>query len=224
MKKIFSVLLVNCVILSCLLLCSCKLELKKSEHITFVDTENSILDYVELDDGDSWRDVTAESEDPTIVSISGERIRAKKPGTTKIYFTYKKKKGVLTYKVYPILDYLTWRIENGASNCKIDYNACNWVLKNIDVFKNPQSVEVVKSFRHENSSGEIDYFMMEIRAQNGFGGYGTDFYQVTQSGIYKGFNPALYPTLDIPLYYDGYQLSYDMSYVNIALKERFNKF
>lgn len=151
------------------------------------------------------------------------RIRSKAVGETEIKLTYKGKIAVIVYKVYSILDYLSYEADNdgniGSSQNK--YLGCLYLMNNIEAFKDPSSVEVTKVVKYTNDSGKVDYFMMKIRAKNSFGAYNVDWFKITLASIDKGYSPYLVKRLG--LMYDGFSpagsISSDTQLYTQAVKE-----
>ena len=99
------------------------------------------------------------------------------------------KKGTVSVKVVPYINYLNARAtKDGASGFdKLEYYAASWLIANLSAFKNPSSVSVEEVLYIEgavSSSGfNASYLIMEIRAQNGFGGYNVEYYKVSSGSI-----------------------------------------
>ena len=99
------------------------------------------------------------------------------------------KKGSINVKVVPYLNYLNAQAtKDGASGfTKMDYYASSWLINNLSAFKNPSSVSVEDVLYVEgtvSSSGfNASYLIMEVRAQNGFGGYSVEYYKVSSGSI-----------------------------------------
>ncbi len=99
------------------------------------------------------------------------------------------KKGSLSVKVVPYKDYLYALANKSDADgfTQMDYYAASWLINNLGAFKNPSSVSVEKVFYVDGtvtSTGfAANYLIMEIRAQNGFGGYGIDYYKVSAGSI-----------------------------------------
>jgi hypothetical protein len=99
------------------------------------------------------------------------------------------KKGSVNVKVVPYLEYLSSLAnKEGASGFdKLDYYAASWMITNLSAFKNPSSVSIEDVYYVEgavDSNGfNASYLIMEVRAQNGFGGYNVEYYKVTSGNI-----------------------------------------
>jgi hypothetical protein len=76
----------------------------------------------------------------------------------------------------------------------------SWTKNNLDAFKNPASVEFTDGdvFYHETASGDIDYFLVEYRADNSFGGKTVSYMKLTQFSL---TSTDWQPTLVSPNYY-----------------------
>lgn len=61
----------------------------------------------------------------------------------------------------------------------------NWLTKNLESFKNPYSVELTGNayYCEDEESGDIKFFLVEIRAQNSFGGNTVGYCKVTSNAI-----------------------------------------
>lgn len=66
-----------------------------------------------------------------------------------------------------------------------DWILYSWITKSINSFKNPSSVELgEKAFYCKgDSEGEYKFFLVEIRADNSFGGKSVGYCKVTPSSI-----------------------------------------
>ena len=164
--------------------------------------------------------IIANSEDETMAKYSNNKISfGNQCGETTVEFIVGNKKGTVSVKVVSFLDYLKSRAndKDATGYDKSDYYAAQWLVDNLENFKNPSSVSVneVWTVRGDVTTEAFNasYFIMEIRAQNGFGGYGVDYYKVTSYGIER-------ISLDYNGSYNGSKLyKYGAGLVNQAVKE-----
>ena len=168
------------------------LVLKKSEFFTYTNAYSqglvvgAFIDY-ELSDV-----ITVVSGNEEVVKIKENRMYMIKPGVAEVQITCNDQTGLVTITVYSILNYYKHEMEANPESLdrKADYYACVCLLNNMQSFKDPYSVEVLKAWYHIADNSTIDYYMMEIRARNGFGGYSVDYVMVNASAIYKWFSPV----------------------------------
>lgn len=66
-----------------------------------------------------------------------------------------------------------------------DWILYNWITKSINSFKNPSSVELGEKYFYckGTTEGEYKFFLVEIRADNSFGGKSVGYCMVTPSSI-----------------------------------------
>ena len=65
-----------------------------------------------------------------------------------------------------------------------DWLIYSWTKNNLDAFKNPVSVEFTgNAYYYENSSGEIEFFLVEYRADNSFGGKTVSYMKLTEFSL-----------------------------------------
>ena len=70
----------------------------------------------------------------------------------------------------------------------------SWLTKNINSFKNPASVELTGQacYAKDEVSGEYKYFLIEIRADNSFGGKSLGYVKVTATSLAEtNWEPSL---------------------------------
>lgn len=84
----------------------------------------------------------------------------------------------------PCEDYLWNDFTNCGTIFKQDWLIYSWTKNNLGKFKNPASVEFTgNAYYHKNSSGEIDYFLVEYRADNSFGGKTVSYMKLTEFSL-----------------------------------------
>ncbi len=61
----------------------------------------------------------------------------------------------------------------------------SWLTRNLNDFKDPATVELTGNayYCKDESSGDFKFFLMEIRANNSFGGKSVGYVKVTSTGI-----------------------------------------
>ena len=84
----------------------------------------------------------------------------------------------------PCEDYLWNDFTNQGTIFKTDWLLYSWTKNNLDAFKNPVSVEFTgNAYYYENSSGEIEFFLVEYRADNSFGGKTVSYMKLTEFSL-----------------------------------------
>ncbi len=238
MKKLIIFILCIIISLSSLSLYGCgkKLAMKEDEFISYVGNGLGPCWSIESTEFKNEEDkkeaiysglIEVDIQNTDIATLYYDRgepcIRSKAVGETEIKLTYKGKTAVIVYKVYSILDYLSYEADNDGNIgfSQNQYLGCLYLMNNIEAFKDPSSVEVTKVVKHTNDSGKVDYFMMEIRAKNSFGAYNVDWFKITLASIDKGYSPYLVE--GIGLMYDGFSpagsVSGDAQLYTQAVKE-----
>lgn len=193
MKKILSAIIALALLCS-FASCSAPLELKVPELTTYRGDTTSLAFILGVDQSELQGNtkISAVSKDESIIKVNDQTLVAGNTlGETTVEITMNNRKGTLKVKVVPYMDYL-YEEANKADASGFDqarYYASQWLVSNLDAFKNPTSVSVNK-IRYpvdaiSATSCDCDYFIMEIRAQNGFGGYGVEYYKVAPYRIEK---------------------------------------
>lgn len=168
------------------------LEMKKTEIITPRNNSWDIAGIIDFRASglSETNDITVKSGDESLAKYENRKIVfGNDYGTTTLEIIVGNKKGTLNIKVVPYIEYLqaTANEADASGFTMIDYYAASWLINNLSLFKNPASVSVEDILYTEGSvtsSGfNAKFLIMEIRAQNGFGGYGVDYYKVTSYGI-----------------------------------------
>lgn len=157
------------------------------------------------------------SSDEAIVKFENNKlVFGNKIGEATLEIIANNKKGILTVNVVPYMEYL--KSECGTDYvCTYEYYAARWLLNNLNSFKNPNSVEVMKVAYPDSNYNpfDCDFFLLKIRAQNGFGGYGVEWYKVTSYNIQEA---DVYENVGV--YYGDYQIyQFGGSGVQRAIKE-----
>lgn len=190
------------------------LELAVSEWITCKENGRVLNGIIGEDKITTETQIIATSNDETIATIDEDKIIiGNKYGETTVEIILNNnQKGVLNIKVVPYLEYLQHRMD-GTFFHDVDYYASKWIINNLDSFKNPSTVYVNGCYllldeieRGRESNEAPSFFIMEIRAQNGFGGNSVDYFKVTPYSIEK-----VYITKDYfgnPYYYNQQVFSY----------------
>lgn len=137
--------------------------------------------------------ITVVSDDLSVAKMDGRWLKGLKIGSTKIKLIYNEKEATITFNVIPMMEYLKKESEaNGNKGMYYHkYWACRYFVNAIEQFKNPSSVEVMKVLKHTTEDGIVDYYMMQCRAQNSYGGNTIDWFIVDSDGISEGFSPYL---------------------------------
>lgn len=232
MKKILSLILTVFMMFSMSLCISCKssepqtsqsqeygeLKLKRSVYYIPIqyngDTCKYRVDFATEAEREST-EVFAISQDESIVTIKDGRIcSGSKFGKTKVEIYTDKKKAFLDVEVVRTVRFLQESIAD-ASYLESTYLACLWFQHNLNSFKKPESVEVLDVCYHEEN-GKIDYFVLQVRAENGFGGNTIGYYNLTYSAIASGYSPYLFSS-DILM--NGFHSNYGCSYLNSVVTE-----
>lgn len=144
--------------------------------------------------------IKVKSNNEQLVKYENEKlVFGSECGETDITITAGLKKVTVKVKVVSKLDLLEYRAnkKDASGYDKLDYYSAKWVIHNLERFKNPSSVTLKEVYYLQNSvsktSFDASFLIVEISAQNGFGGYGSSFYKVTSYGIeeveldYSGF-------------------------------------
>lgn len=184
----------------------------RNNRASYTDIQNNFIEAHE-----DCTDLAIVSNDESIVCIENNNVCiGEKIGEVTLEISTKDKVATLTVKVVTYLEYTKWKIENGRSDPydKEAYIAACWLIKNINSFKSPKSVEVLNYWIHR-TDGEIDYFIMETRAQNSFGGNTMDYTLVEYGKISKGFSPYLYYGILL----DGFTQGWSLYTIEQVLKE-----
>jgi len=136
-------------------------------------------------------EIKFKSSDESIVNIENNIVTTKdKCGTATIDIIIENKKEKLKINVLPSIEYL--KIEAEKENAigfidKINYYAAQWLINNLDKFKNPESVSVDEIWYADGSvttdNFNANYLIVGVNAQNGFGGYSFDYYKVSPYSI-----------------------------------------
>lgn len=199
MKKIFAVLMIV-FLLPCI---SCKkeaLSLTTEIWVTTINNSWNLTSVINYKIEEKGTEISASSSDDSIVKIQDEKmVIGDKFGTAKVTIETKKKKAVLEVKVVTTYEYLQYKIETETNaRQKLSYErnllAIEWLMRNIDEFNNPKSVEVLKIFAFLDEADDVDYFVFEIRAENKFGGLTTDLIKIKDITISEGTSPYdIYP-------------------------------
>lgn len=94
-------------------------------------------------------------------------------------------------------DYLRAEYEKDNNiNNQLTWLAYRWTVNNIESFNNPSSVTFADGcYYHKNKTGNVDYLLIEYRAQNKFGGYSTFYCYVTAYSIQEvdWTPPSIFP-------------------------------
>ena len=69
--------------------------------------------------------------------------------------------------------------------------ACAWFGNHRNAFKNPDSIEVLQAWEH-TSNGSIDFFMLQVRGENSFGGNSIEYVQLSYRGFSDGYSPYIF--------------------------------
>lgn len=197
-----------------------KLELKEDVWITHRKNGGyDIKGFINFlsEDEKSNTEVVAQSNDETIVYVDrGCLWTGDKFGKTQVELSTEDKVATLEVEVISCSKYLYRERQKGKK--EEAYFFCAWLKNGIDGFKSPDSVEVLESedvIAHVSESGGIDYFLAQIRAQNSYGGYTTDWVMVDPLGVSEGFSPYFYHFL-----LDGFVRAWGVGdYANIVLEE-----
>ncbi len=84
----------------------------------------------------------------------------------------------------PCEDYLRDDFTNGGTIFKEDWLIYLWTKNNLNSFKDPASVEFTgNAYYHKNSSGDVDFFLVEYRANNSFGGKTVSYMKLTEYSL-----------------------------------------
>ncbi len=126
-----------------------------------------------------------------IATFDGEHLRSGDTfGETKAEIRTNDGKGSFTIKVVPYIEWLEIYARDEYYNlfygARDSYYAARYLLDNINVFKNPASVSLGNSFSKSDkklANGAPAYYIMELRAQNSFGGYNLAYYKVSPNSI-----------------------------------------
>ena len=177
-----------------------------SERILSLDSSEHILHYIDFEGSGFTVDettnlpvdatITVTSSDESIARyVNGEIITGNEYGKAILDFDIDNRKATVIVKTVPYVDYLKHIFVDDVDDpyhsnfLATEYYAAKWLINNLDRFKNPSSVSLVEYYYKD---GEVtsekcnpSYLIMEIRAQNGFGGYSIDTYKVTSYGIEK---------------------------------------
>ena len=197
-----------------------ELDLKVDSWVTCRNNSASYT-YIQnnfIESHEDCTDLAIVSNDESIAWIEDNNVCiGEKMGQVTLEISTKDKVATLTVKVGTYLEYMKWQIENGSITTygEEEYLASRWLIKNINSFKNPKSVEVLDYWIHR-TNGEIDYFIMEIRAQNGFGGNTIDYTLVEYGKISEGFSPYLYSDI---ILLDGFTQGWSLHTIEQVLKE-----
>ena len=232
MKK---TLLLSLLLVILIFICSCSndfepepLDLHMTEWVTHRGTDQGIAniigghEFVITDD----MELSVKSNDESIVYLRNGNVLepGDKYGETTVEITLNGKVGILKVKVIRQIDYYFNQYKNTDLSgwYRSGYLAASWLINNLDSFKNPSSVTVKNVYYID---GEIEKdrcspscFIMEISAQNSFGGYSTNYFKVTSSSISEA---TIKSTLGHGPYYYGNKQIYisDASGVNRAVQE-----
>lgn len=193
--KIVSLILVLSLTIVTLVSCGNKyedLELMTTEIVTCRNNSLDIKGVIDYENANiSETDVVSvNSTSEKIVKFDNNKfVFGDECGEATVEIIVGNKKGSVSVKVVPYLDYLKAEAtKDGASGfSKLNYYAASWLIANISTFRNPSSVSVENVLYIEDSvsSNEFNasYVIMEIRAQNGFGGYNVEYYKVSSGSI-----------------------------------------
>ena len=221
---IMSFLAVNCLV-GC---CKKTLTLSNDMYTTYVGS-GMLLDYfVDLEAEGISREnaanaygISAEPDDTTVVNMEGPWLKAKKLGSTKVKLSYNGKEATIIIDVIPMIDYLKKESENdgntGSSYHR--YLACRYFLDGIERFKNPSTIEIIEVFKHTTEQGVVDYYMMECRGQNSFGGNTVDWVKVDRYGISEGFSPYITSIIKLDGFRPIRSVETDAKDITLAVKE-----
>lgn len=211
MKKflcLITTVIMSFLAVNCLVGCGKKeLTLSNDMYTTFVGNGIPLSYFVDLEAEGISREntangygITVEPDDSSIASMDYPWLMGKKIGSTKVKLSYNGREATITFNVIPMIDYLKKESEsNGNKGSSYEkYLACRYFLDGVERFKNPASIEVLEVFKHTTEQGVVDYYMMECRGQNSFGGNTVDWVKVDIYGISDGFSPYIitYITLD----------------------------
>lgn len=201
MKKLIAFLLAAMLLLA---LCACgakePLTMKKDTwYVSPAGNAMGVAGAVDLEASEiSAEDITAKSSDESFVKIEDGKIvvAGGKMGEADVTLTAGAKEGTLHVCVVDYPEYLEKNAEQAkqkdAANRDVfdknDINTWNlycWLTAGLDTFKNPASVQITGSdvFYAKTDGDEYPYFLIELRAENSFGGYGVSYFKVSSSGV-----------------------------------------
>ncbi|MBQ3331252.1 MAG: hypothetical protein IJG87_08770 [Ruminococcus sp.] len=85
----------------------------------------------------------------------------------------------------PYADELSQKAESGESGLYVEaYTMYSWLTRNLDSFKDPASVELGDTAYYcKDDSGDYKFFLIQIRANNSFGGKSSGYCKVTLTRI-----------------------------------------
>lgn len=85
----------------------------------------------------------------------------------------------------PYADALEEQAKDGSITNTSAWLMYSWITKNIGSFKNPSSVELTGNayYCKGETSTDFKFFLVEIRAENSFGGNSVGYCKVTANGI-----------------------------------------
>ena len=204
------------------------LTLRNDTYTTYVGNGIVLSYFVDLkaenistDNEEEGFGITVTPEDPSIAKMKGMFLSALKIGSTKVELSYNNKESTITFNVIPIIRYLKNEAkanENKGASYEL-YVACSCFINGVEQFKNPSSVQVLEVFKHQTEDGTVDYYMMQCRAQNSYGGYTTNWFIVDYSGISEGFQPFIAPGLNLDGFAPIVSSSGDAKIITLAVKE-----
>ena len=135
-------------------------------------------------------DITVVSKNEEIATYKDNTLTiGNQYGETTVEFIVGNKKGTLKVKVVPYLEYMAYEAskEDAKGYTEANYLAAEWVIANLDAFKNPSSVSVSEVYAVvgdvTTKECNASFFIVKIRAQNGFGGNSVEYYKVNSYSI-----------------------------------------
>ncbi len=231
--KIIKNLTIFVVVFAILSLVACggikEIVLKKEVSYRSRNSEEHIMHTVDLEKSgiseSKVSKISVTAEDPEIITYNkktGQLKTGNKLGRTIITISAYNKEVTLEVNIIKMIDLEKRWFDTGELTKEEHplsyqiYWAARSLLNCIQDFKYPNSVEVVNCWAVKKADGDYSYFIYNIRAMNGFGGY-----VIQCMKIYKG-GSSIY-TASEPQYgvYDEYEEFYGESSINELLKDYF---
>ncbi|MBR7135837.1 MAG: hypothetical protein IKD14_01790 [Clostridia bacterium] len=181
--------------------------------VSNITTQYDIKDIIvfESEDEKDKTKISATSENESVVKIvNGCIVPGKEFGKTNVQVFTDKKVGTIEVEFVSIYKY--W--SRFGEKYQEDLLACAWFSNHRNAFKNPDSIEVLQAWKH-TSNGSVDFFMLEVRGENSFGGNSIEYLQLSYSGFSDGYSPYIFSYILA----DGFSYSSVTYSLNVCIEE-----